>query len=162
MAGFEVVVRPAIFPNIRPVKAPQVPNPPDDPNADVCVITGSSGKSIDLPFSWSVSMSCSKRVETQRTVDTARVYQKEDDGTINKDNYVDVDVAKKINYRGGKQPGTQDIFVDPNYPQQPGTKPFIDESGTVSFRKVQEADNVKVIKADKVIINIGDKGGDGS
>jgi hypothetical protein len=95
MAGFEVVVRPVVFPNIRPAPA-QSQAPASDPNKDMCVIKGSSGKHIDLPFSWSVSTSSSRPQEVKRRYDVARVYQKDDDGNVNQDNFVDINVANKI------------------------------------------------------------------
>jgi hypothetical protein len=39
MAGFETVVRPAVFPDIRPAPARSLP-PADDPEKGMCVITG--------------------------------------------------------------------------------------------------------------------------
>jgi hypothetical protein len=95
MAGFEVVVRPVVFPNIRPAPA-QSRAPADDPTKGVCTIHGSSGKHIDLPFSWSISSSVSRPKEEKRRVDVARVYQKDDDGNVNEDNFVDVEVANRI------------------------------------------------------------------
>ena len=38
-------------------------------------------------------------METERRVDEVRVYQKDDDGTVNKDNFVDIEVANKIKMR---------------------------------------------------------------
>jgi hypothetical protein len=95
MAGFEVVVRPVVFPNIRPAPSRSLP-PEDDPTKGFCVIKGSSGKVIDLPMSWSVSTSKTRPQEVERTVDEVRVYQKRDDGTVNKKNFVDVNIIKKI------------------------------------------------------------------
>ena len=56
MAGFEVVVRPVVFPNIRPAPAQSLPAA-TDPDQGFAVIHGSSGKSIDLPHSQSISSS---------------------------------------------------------------------------------------------------------
>lgn len=95
MAGFEVVVRPVVFPNIRPAPA-QSQAPASDPTKDIAVIHGSSGQHIDLPFSWTVSTSSSRPRETKRRVDVARVYQKDDAGNVNRDNFMDVDVANRI------------------------------------------------------------------
>jgi hypothetical protein len=150
--AFEVVVRPVIFPNIRPAKVQQPPNPPDDPNADQCVITGSSGKSIDLPYSWSVSMSQSKRVETKRRVDVARVYQKEDDGTVNKDNFVDVEVANKIWYRGGAAPTPPQSEDDPfaAVPHGPIVTTTLDEQGVIHVRPIHFADNIEIKEKDVI------------
>jgi hypothetical protein len=158
MAGFETVVRPAIFPNIRPAAPAQPVAPQADPTQGLAVITGSSGKSMDLPYSWNVSISQSKRVETKRRVDEVRVYQKEDDGTINKDNYIDTEVANKINYRGGKQPGRRDfVYVDPNTKIDPD-QGLVSENGVVYLKRQKPADNIQIIKADKVVINPDDPG----
>jgi len=119
MAGFEVVVRPVVLPNIRPRPAQTLP-PASDPEAGWCTIKGNPAKQIDLSSSWSQSMSKSHHVETERIVDEVRVYQVDDKGKVNKDNFVDAEVAKKIKTKGGKQPrvdggpfevGPGDIFV---------------------------------------------------
>jgi hypothetical protein len=101
MAGFEVVVRPVVFPNIRPAPSRSLP-PEDDPTKGFCTIKGSSGKVIDLPFSWNVSTSKTRPVETERRVDEVIVYQQEDDGTVNKKNFVKLRAANKITM---KEPG---------------------------------------------------------
>ena len=108
MAGFEVIVRPSVLPNIRPAPAQTLP-PADDPEKGLCTIRGNPAKEVTVTSSWSNSTSRSHQVETQRRVDTARVYQENDDGTVNKDNFVDVEVANKIWTRGGKQP---DVSAD--------------------------------------------------
>jgi len=97
MAGLEYVVRPAVFPDIRPTPNPSAAQK----DQSKAVITGSSGKTIDLPYSYSISSSESRQSETKRRVDVARVYQEEDDGTINHDNFVDINVANKIWMKDG-------------------------------------------------------------
>jgi hypothetical protein len=93
--GFEVVVRPVVFPNIRP--APAQPRPAaDDPTQGIARINGSSGQFLDLQYSNSINSSQSNPNETKRRVDVARVYQKDDDGNVNEDNFVDIEVANKI------------------------------------------------------------------
>src|SRR5262245_24926330 len=99
MAGFEIVVRPAVFPNIRPAPAQPVPSA-DDPEQGFAIIRGNGGKQIDLPYSYSSSSSSSQHTEIKRREDEARVYQKEDAGTINRDNFVDIRVANKIWMKG--------------------------------------------------------------
>ena len=54
MAGFETVVRPAIFPDIRP-KAKQLLPPLDDPEKGFAVIQGNPAGSAGNSFSMSVS-----------------------------------------------------------------------------------------------------------
>ncbi len=93
MAGLEVVVRPVIFPNIRP-PTPQVVPPANSDSP--FVLSGASGKLIDLPHSWSASTSRSTETETKRQFDTERVYQVDDNGKINKSNYVEVERLKKV------------------------------------------------------------------
>jgi hypothetical protein len=95
MAGFETIVRPTVFPDIRPAPAQPVP-PQDDPKQGFCTITGSSGKTLDLPYSYNMSSDQSRPVEMKRRVDQVRVYQKDDDGKVNKDNFVDINVATKM------------------------------------------------------------------
>jgi hypothetical protein len=101
MAGLETVVRPVVFPVIRPTPKQSAPQK-DDPNQGKAVITGSSGKIIDLPYSYSISSTQSKSVELQRTVDDYRVYQKDDDGNINRDNFIDIAIARKIQLQDGE------------------------------------------------------------
>jgi hypothetical protein len=94
--AFEAIVRPSVIPNIRPTPSQSVPTAATDPTKGSFTIHGTSGKFIELPYSWSVSTSESRPQETKRRVDEFRIYQKTDDGIINKDNYVDVDVANKV------------------------------------------------------------------
>ena len=94
MAGLEVVVRPLIFPDIRPRPRPALP-PQDDPTKGFAVIQGNPAVSTSFSQSWSLSSSHSNPVETERRVDEARVYQMDDDGTVNKENFIDIQVAKQ-------------------------------------------------------------------
>src|SRR5262245_20656697 len=95
MAGFETVVRPSVLPNIRPAPARSVPIA-DDADTGFCIIRGNGAKSISLSYSYSQSASTSQPTEEKREVDTMRVYQKSNDGDINRDNYVDVNRARKL------------------------------------------------------------------
>jgi hypothetical protein len=101
--GFEVVVRPAVLPNIRPQKAQTLP-PAADPEKGWCTIKGNPAKEVNFSTSWSRSTSKSHQVETERRFDEVRVYQEEDDGAVNKNNFVDIEVANRIKTRGGKKP----------------------------------------------------------
>lgn len=106
--GFETVVRPVVFPNIRPAPARTLP-PVSNSEQGFCVINGASGKAVSLTYSWNANHSKSRAVETERRVDVMRVYQKEDDGTINKKNFLDVEVANRLKTKGGKLPSSRSI-----------------------------------------------------
>ena len=99
--GFENIVRPVVFPNIRPAPAQPVA-PPDAPDKGVAVFSGGGGKLVALPYTSSMSFSRTKQHqhEVERTVDVKRVYQKETDengkSTINKQNSLDIEVANKM------------------------------------------------------------------
>jgi hypothetical protein len=107
MAGFEVIVRPVIFPSIRP-QAPRVLAPEDDPTQGFAEISGGGGQLIDLPYTWSYSMSRSmQQIEQARASDVARVYQEEKDPTtgrktINRENFIETDVMKAALIRDNK------------------------------------------------------------
>lgn len=93
---FEVVVRPVVFPDIRP-PAPGRLAPADDPAKGIATLSGAGGRLIDLPHSWSSSVHrANPHREQERTYDKARIYQRRDDGTINKANFVDVEQMKKL------------------------------------------------------------------
>jgi hypothetical protein len=94
--GFEVVVRPAVFPNIRPA-SPRVLMPEDNPTQDIAVIGGSSGKFVGTSLSWSTSLSRQNPYqEAARQFTKERVHQVDDKGNVNKKNYVDVERVQKI------------------------------------------------------------------
>jgi hypothetical protein len=97
MAGMEIIVRPAVMPNIRPAPAPAVA-PQDTPDKGIATLGGSGSKTVDISHHVSISSSNTRshQQEQERTVDEVRVYQKEDDGTINKTNFVDTKVTKKL------------------------------------------------------------------
>lgn len=143
MAGFEVVVRPVVFPDIRPAPARSLP-PQDDPTKGFCVIKGSSGKVIDLPFSWNVSTSKTRPVETERRVDEVRIYQMEDDGTVNKKNFVDVKAANKITM---KEPGDPPIpRLGPSFTDLRGgeiKKPSF-------YKRIEESPNIEILRVDVI------------
>jgi hypothetical protein len=91
--GFESIVRPSVFPNIRPSGAQKVVA--NDPAEGFAVIHGNPARQLNLTQTVSVSINRSSGVEVQRRVDKMRVYQVTDDG-VNKDNYVDIEVANKL------------------------------------------------------------------
>ena len=129
--SFEVFTRPFITPPIRlPAKPPVLPFQ-DTPERGVAVLRGQGGKLIDLTTSETSSWSKTRMVEKQRTVDVERVYQKEPDGKVNKENYVDVERA------------TQIIMIDPANGQQENW----------DFQDRPAADNVETIEENLALPN---------
>lgn len=129
MSRLESIVRPVVVPNIRP--APARPKAPDDDAArGVCVLNGSSGGLIDLSISSSDSISRQRSNELKRRYDEVRVYQREDDGTVNRENFVDVEVVNRLWLQAG--------------------------DGTIQkarFKRVKETDNVEIIKPHNFVEN---------
>jgi hypothetical protein len=115
MAGFEVIVRPAVFPNIRPAP-PRVLPPEQDPEQGIAVISGSGGKLIDLPHTWSVSVARQESKETVRVFDKERVHQVDSAGNINSSNYVEVERLKRIRLDTDGGP-IKMVYADP--PERP-------------------------------------------
>lgn len=142
MAGFEVVVRPVVFPDIRPAPARSLP-PADDPEKGFAVIKGNGAKAMTLSESFSMSMSKSRPMETERRSDEARIYQMDDDGTVNRDNFVDVKAANRIKMR--RQEG------DP-IPKQdnPMGLPRPTAPEVSYYKRVEPSDNVEIMKTDIV------------
>jgi hypothetical protein len=81
-----------------PAKPPVLPFQ-DTPEQGVAVLRALGGKLIDLTFSETSSWSKSRNVEVQRTVTEKRVYQKNDDGTVEKENFVDVEEVTAMTTR---------------------------------------------------------------
>src|SRR6516162_5071311 len=123
MAGFETVVRPAIVPNIRPSAAQKVVAF-DDPGQGFAVIHGNPAKELNLTTTTSISISRNNGQEVERRVDRMRVYQMDDGGNINKDNFVDVEVANRLRVK--------------------------DPTGRVTtyYRPAPSADNIELLKPD--------------
>lgn len=150
MAAFETIVRPVVFPNIRPAPTRSLP-PADDPEQGLCVIRGSGGGVIAANFSVSISGSTHNPKETERRVDTARVYQKNDDGTINRENFVELEVANRITMEEGVG-GDLPEFVsappgvgDPNAVYRRGT-----QFSKYYYAPIKEADNIEITKRDTI------------
>lgn len=102
--GFEVIVRPAVLPNIRPPLAQVLP-PEDNPEQGMAIIKGSNPGAIGASLTWSVSVTHDlPHKETKRQYDTDRVYQKDKAGKINKSNYVDVERLKKVRMEAAEGP----------------------------------------------------------
>jgi len=147
MAGFEIIVRPVVFPNIRPTPARSLP-PPDDPEKGFATIKGNGAKLVSLTTSFSKNMSKSRSVETKRRVDVARVYQKKKDGTINKENFVDVEVANKIWKKEGKKPAGGGYIPGTDMP--PSSGDVTEERSIAFYKRVEKADNIEIKKKDEI------------
>jgi len=110
--GFEVVVRPAVFPNIRPAP-PRVLAPADDPTQDIAVIGGGSGKFVGTSMSWSASLSRENpHKEAARQFNKERIHQVDEKGNVNKQNYVDVERLTKVRLNTDAGP-LKVIYADP-------------------------------------------------
>ena len=147
MAGLEVVVRPVVFPNIRPAPAQSVP-PQDDPDKGFAVIRGNGGKQVSLSNSWSASTSTSKHQETQRRVDKARVYQQDDKGTVNRENFVDIEVANKIWMKG---PPEQSAGIEDKGGAVPSQAPTTNNVEIQFYRPIQEQKNIEIKKKNYIL-----------
>jgi hypothetical protein len=113
MAGFEVVVRPVILPDIRPAP-PRVLLPSANPDQGVAVINGGSGRLIDLTRSETHSWSRSIMKETKRKFAKERIKKKDDKtGAVDKDTYVDVERLKKVWMVDGNGVFVQARYADP-------------------------------------------------
>jgi hypothetical protein len=152
MAGLEVVVRPVVFPDIRPAPARSLP-PQDDPEKGFAVIKGNGAKSLTLTDSFSLSMSKSAPVETQRREDEVRTYQMDDDGTVNKDNFIDTRVANKIWTKDGGADVPEGGFFIPGGAK--GAKGNSFEIATY-YQRQKEKDNIEIRNTD-IIRKSGDE-----
>jgi len=92
MAGFEIIVRPVVFPNIRPLPSRSLP-PADDPEQGQCVLSGGSGQVIALTHSYSASASSSGGTEIERVYDVARIRPSSGGDS---DTYIDVEVMNQV------------------------------------------------------------------
>jgi hypothetical protein len=141
MAGFEVVVRPAVLPNIRPAP-PRVLAPADDPEQGKAEIGGGGLSTISESYSYSSSVSRNKPTEVKRRVDVTRIYQKGNtsslpppapggrqgdntSGAVNKKNFVDVEVANKIWMTGR-------------------------DDETYYYERIKAADNIEIMRKDVI------------
>jgi hypothetical protein len=147
MAGFEIVVRPAVFPDIRPAPAQPVP-PADDPDKGFATIHGNGAKQVDLSYSYSGSASTSQHTEIKRREDEGRVYQKEDNGKINKKNFVDIRKANKVWMEGAPSQNAQNRpsfgFGQGPMPGESPPRPFGPETDVYNYVKMVEKDNIEI------------------
>jgi hypothetical protein len=149
MAGFEVVVRPAIFPDIRPAPAQPVP-PADDPNKGFATIHGNGGHEFTTSSSYTANASSSTHSEIQRRSDEARVYQKKDNGKINRKNFVDIEAPNRIKMKGPPSQRNQDrpsFGFDQGEMEGPLDRhqdTIGPEIGVYYYRKIEEKDNIEI------------------
>jgi hypothetical protein len=140
MSGLEVVIRPVVLPNIRPT-APRV--------VSVAAVEsqgttngGSGGKLIDLTYHFESSLQRQpNHYETERTFDVDRVYQKNADGSINKDNHVTVERVTQIKSDGSST--TTTTTKGPTGWGPPSTQ-------KMNYARPPEQDNVETIQRDQV------------
>ena len=159
MAGFETIVRPVVFPNIRPAPARSLA-PADDPEKGFATIKGNPAKSLTLSSSYNMSVSSNRMTETERTVDVGRVYQMDDDGTVNTDNYVDIEVAKKLTLRGASHPaGFKGYNGDDLEKTVPGRGFTGDDLNPRVYQELKERANIKIRERDKRIKKEEEEGG---
>jgi hypothetical protein len=119
MAGFELIVRPVVFPNIRPAPAQVLPAE-DDPTQGMIAIGGQPSRSLSASSGWSVSLSRDKpHKEQKRQFDTERVFQQDAGGGINRQNYVDVERLKKVRLERKEGPYKM-LYDDP--PSRPNVE----------------------------------------
>jgi len=149
MAGLEVVVRPVVFPNSRPAPARSLP-PSDDPDKGFAVIRGNGAKQIDLTNSYSANASTSTKTETKRRVDQARVYQKNDDGSVNKENFVDIEVANKIWMQGLAEQSPNDDGIPPGAIAHSEGNRRVYEVERHFYQRIKEASNIEITKKDVI------------
>lgn len=129
MAGFEVIVRPMVVPNIRPTPSRSLP-PAGDATQGQCVMGGSSGQVVALTHSYSASASSSGGTETTRTYDVARIRPAGSGGATraadsSSDVYIDVEVLKKVQLRNGG------------------------DSSVYHYTPIEESDNIEIILRDQ-------------
>jgi hypothetical protein len=146
MAKFENIVRPVVFPNIRPparVKSAELEGEDEAPH----VIRGGSGGMTDLPSSWSMNTSRSKRRELKRRVDEVRVLKMDEDGNVDEDVWIDLHVTNKIWYR---EPGRSGGINSASGAGIPGNGSGEFDSQVFLQRK-KEKKNVRIRKRDLII-----------
>ena len=113
---FDLLVRPNVSPDIRPNPA-QLISPSGNPEIGKAIFGGVGTQVIKLTTSVQQSWSRSKPVEIRRQVAVERVYQKEKDGTINKDNYVDVERMKRLETQESNGEKKMHYYADPPMPR---------------------------------------------
>ena len=133
MAGFEVIVRPVVFPNIRPAPTRSLP-PADDPEQGQAVFSGGSGQVIALTHSFSASGSRPGGTETERTYDTVR---------ITEEGKADPEGRKGRSSRAG---GDSGAFIDVEVVTQLRLRDDKGNASVYNYTPIEESGNVTIIE----------------
>jgi hypothetical protein len=135
MAGFEIIVRPVVFPSIRPAPTRSLP-PADDPESGQAVLSGGSGQVIALTHSYSASASRPGGTETKRKYDVARIRPEQSDGSS----------------RSARAGGDDDVFIDVEVLKEVELQ---NDSGssTWKYTPIMESENIKIIRRDQTRIS---------
>jgi hypothetical protein len=142
--AFEVVVRPVVFPNIRP-QTPQILPQQTDSTQGFATLNGNPAQSASGSYSYTSSTSNTRRQEKNRLVDNMRVYQKldkedqkEGEDNVNKDNYIDMYFAKRITMFGDSR-NANNSFGGGRLQEKYG------------YQKQKEEDNIELREENKLI-----------
>jgi hypothetical protein len=131
MSGFEIIVRPVVFPNIRPAPSRSLP-PEDDPESGRATLTGSSGQVIALSHSFTASGSMPGGDETDRTFDEARIRPGGDGDSTTRST------------REGSSSG-DDVYIDVEVVTQLGIRGADGKRSAWNYAPIQEGGNVEII-----------------
>jgi hypothetical protein len=144
--GLTQVVRPSVFPDIRPqVSVTDFPQADQqtDPNVGRTILTGNDGEVLDLSYNFSRSMQKQRNREEKRQYDIARIYRVIPDqsggssGKIDKGTYVDVEMPHQIQLRErtSKGPPRLDVYRQPQAKDYPNGNVEILERNLVRENK---------------------------
>lgn len=145
--GLEVVVRPVVLPNIRPQPGRSLP-PAEDPAKGFAVIRGNGFRQGTSSYSLSISASQSRPVEVKRRVDKVRVYQKKDNGEINKENFIDIKAVNKLWKTGGMGPGAPSTSLEENAVSPPASN--IRDQWVEYYKRIEVTDNIELLEKDLI------------
>ena len=149
MAKLENIVRPVVFPNIRPPARVRSALPEGEEAEGEFVIRGGSGGFIDLPFSWSVNTARSKRTETKRRVDEVRVHKMDEEGNVNEDVWIDLHLTNKLWFKEAGASGGINDATGAGIPGG-GSAEF---NSQVFLRKAEEKKNIRIRERNIIIKN---------
>lgn len=95
MRSLEIIVRPAVLPDVRPAPAQPFVAPPEEDEGFVEIV-GARGAAINLAQSHSSSFTRQRGRELGRTFDLMRVKQKDENGNIVPENFVDIEAVTRL------------------------------------------------------------------